>query len=109
MKTLLLIAQHVCRYRYASALDTSAITGLFTDDAFRRCVLDLCRMVTLPQNTAFSSGKWFDTVSANVTEREMDESSLDFRRHLLSAAAWIGEKSLVVDLVGDGCNYIEYP
>jgi hypothetical protein len=45
---------------------------------------------------------WPAAVSADVTESEMDESALEFKRHLLSAAAWMGEKSLVGKLIGEG-------
>jgi hypothetical protein len=52
---------------------------------------------------------WPAAVSADATETEVDELALDFRRHLLSAAAWMGEKSLVVKLIGEGCNWFDGP
>jgi hypothetical protein len=50
---------------------------------------------------------WPAAVSADVTESEVDESALEFKRHLLSAAAWMGEKSLVGKLIGEGCNWFD--
>jgi hypothetical protein len=52
---------------------------------------------------------WPTAASADVTEVEVDESALDFKRHLLSAAAWTGEESLVAKLLGEGCNWFSVP
>jgi hypothetical protein len=50
-------------------------------------------------------GNWPTAASADVTEEPLDESALDFRRDLLSAAVWLGEEDLVVKLLGEGCNW----
>ncbi|KAH7355562.1 hypothetical protein BKA66DRAFT_597793, partial [Pyrenochaeta sp. MPI-SDFR-AT-0127] len=101
MITLLLITQHICRYRNASADETSVTIGARTDDNVRECVLELCIMLTLPHNSLPLPTL---RTRLHVTEGEADESSLNFRRHLCSAAAWIGEKGLVVELVLERCN-----
>lgn len=48
---------------------------------------------------------WPTAASADVTEGPLQESALDFRRDLLSAAAWLGEENLVAKLLGEGCNW----
>jgi hypothetical protein len=48
---------------------------------------------------------WPEAVSADMTQVEVDASALDFRHHLLSAAAWMGKESLVIKLLGEGCNW----
>jgi hypothetical protein len=99
MKKLLLVAQYICRSRHATANDPCATTAAaIPDDELRACVLELCKMLT-GQYSRFNYGHW------RVTEGEVDESSLDFRRHLASAAAWMGDKSLVVKMVGAGCEW----
>jgi hypothetical protein len=73
------------------------------------CVLELCRMVTLKNNCAFTIVQWPAAASADATKGDVDELALDFKRHLLSAAAWIGEESLVAKLLREGCNYFDGP
>ncbi|KAF2873065.1 hypothetical protein BDV95DRAFT_490003 [Massariosphaeria phaeospora] len=109
MKITLLVAQHICRYRNASADETCVATGAATDGQLRECVLGLCIMFTLRLEMASSRLSWMLVASTDAPEEEVDEASLEFKRYLLSAAAWIGEKSLVVKLVGEGCNYADEP
>jgi hypothetical protein len=106
MRTMLLVAQHICLYRYASADGPLDTAGVVTDDEIGECVLELCNMMTLSHN---NKKTYLAAASVDVTEEQVDQSSLDFRRHLLSAAAWMGEKSLVVKLVGEGCNWLGGP
>ncbi|KAF2132767.1 hypothetical protein P153DRAFT_428812 [Dothidotthia symphoricarpi CBS 119687] len=108
MKKVILVAQHICRHRLSSADRTCVTAGAVTDDELRECVLDLCKMLTILYNVTFSYESWLAAESADAVEGEEDVSSLEFGRHLLSAAAWMGEESLVVKLVGEGCNYWDY-
>jgi hypothetical protein len=66
-------------------------------------------MVTVPASGRAMITHWPTAASADVTEVEVDESALDFKRHLLSAAAWTGEESLVAKLLGEGCNWFDGP
>ena len=59
-------------------------------------------MVTVPRCPGYMVGNW---PTADVTEEPLDESALDFRRDLLSAAAWLGEENLVIKLLGEGYNW----
>ncbi|EDU48456.1 multiple ankyrin repeats single kh domain protein [Pyrenophora tritici-repentis] len=66
-------------------------------------------MVAGPHTSAFRLKHWITAGITDLPESEIDESSLEFRRHLLSVAAWIGDKSLVVKLVEEGCNHNDNP
>ncbi len=108
LKLVLLIAQHIYRSRYAVTDETRVFTGAVTNDQLTQCVLEVCKMATHPYPSgAFESGKWLVSAAADETEHEVDKSSLCFRRHLLSAAAGVGDKRLVLKLVREGCNQSE--
>lgn len=62
-------------------------------------------MVTVPRCPGYMIANWPTAASADVTEGPLQESALDFRRDLLSAAAWLGEENLVAKLLGEGCNW----
>jgi hypothetical protein len=64
-------------------------------------------MVTLKNNNAFTIAQWPAAASADATKGDIDELALEFKRHLLSAAAWIGEESLVAKLLGEDCNWFD--
>ncbi|KAH4000900.1 hypothetical protein HBI56_012500 [Parastagonospora nodorum] len=108
-RKLLLIAQKICRYRHAKADGPHLDAGAIIDEELRECVLELCRMVTFPTSGGYMTVNWPTAASADVTEGALDESALDFRRHLLSAAAWLGEESLVIKLLKEGCNWFDGP
>ncbi len=108
LKMVLLIAQHIYRSHYEVTYETGVFTGAVTNDQLTECVLEVCKMATHPYPSgAFESGKWLVSAAAAETEHEVDESSLCFRRHLLSAAVGVGDKRLVLKLVGEGCNHSE--
>ncbi|KAL6711130.1 hypothetical protein ACN47E_005661 [Coniothyrium glycines] len=103
-KILFRIAQHICHYRCAVegiCLETVTIA----DNELRECVVELCRLVHVPSCDKPVLTRWPAAACADEAEVEVDESTLDFRRHLISAAAWLGEKRLVIKLLGEGCNW----
>jgi hypothetical protein len=116
LENLLLIAQHLCHYHNTEANDTYGTTTSVTEEELRDCVLELCRMVTVPLNSAShicrlilpcdsldddrTTAVWAMPGSENI-----DKDALQFKRNLLSAAAWMGEKRLVAKLLGDGYNW----
>lgn len=108
LKTLFRIAQHICRCRYAVE-GICFQTGTIADNELRECVVELCRMVTVPCGGRGLIVNWPAAASADEAEVEMDESALDFRRHLFSAAAWLGEERLVAKLLREGCNWFDGP
>jgi hypothetical protein len=107
-KILFRIAQHICRYRYAVE-GICFQTETVADNQLRECVVELCRMVTMPYCCRGLIVNWPAAASADEAEVEVDESALDFRRQLCSAAAWLGEERLVAKLLGEGCNWFDGP
>lgn len=80
--------------------------GTVDDDELKVCLLELCEMATLPDLAmSFDPKIWFNTESSEMADEEVNTSSLKFGRYLLSAAAWLGEMSLVVKLVGQGFDW----
>lgn len=104
MRTLILCAQRICSHRRVSLGDTCSTMPICTDNEYRDCVHELCRMVILHTPEGPTIHRWFLGSTLEVTNGNVDESSLGYKRDLLSAAAWMGERSLVTKLVEDGCN-----
>lgn len=99
MRKVLLVAQHVCRHRYASAHETCAMKGqVATDDDLEEYVLEICSMISLRYNS-FNFRYWL------AIDGTVDETSPDLKRYLLSAAAWTNERALVIKLVKEGYNH----
>ena len=98
-----LVAQHICRHRYAYTDGTCVMTGAVMDHELKECVFEVYKMVIerRPAMTIY----WPAVASLDVNEAEVDELAIDFRRYLLSAAAWLGEESLVIKLLAEGCNW----
>lgn len=116
LESLLLIAQQLCRYRYTAANGTSGATTSVVEEELRECVLELCRMVTVPINRASNicsmilpceslDGDRTSAVSAMPGTDSVDKDALQFKRNLLSAAAWMGEEGLVAKLLREGYNW----
>lgn len=58
---------------------------------------------------AFNFERWLDTMPTDCGEGDIDETSTHFQRQLLSAAAWRGDKRLVVvELLQRGYNHNGY-
>ncbi|KAH5764229.1 hypothetical protein HBI17_038830 [Parastagonospora nodorum] len=79
------------------------MTGAVMDHELKECVFEVYKMVIerRPAMTIY----WPAVASLDVNEAEVDELAIDFRRYLLSAAAWLGEESLVIKLLAEGCNW----
>ncbi|KAH4055169.1 hypothetical protein HBI56_024910 [Parastagonospora nodorum] len=102
-KMVFLVAQHICHHRYASTDGTCVMTGAVMDHELKECVFEVYKMVI--ERRLGMIIHWPAAASLDVNETEVDESAIDFRRHLLSAAAWLGEESLVIKLLAEGCNW----
>jgi hypothetical protein len=108
LRKLFLVAQYMCRYRHACANAPSGTTGAIDEDKLKDCVLELATVATDSHMSAyFRPEVWFSAALTDVIGDDVDESSPDFKRHLLSAAAWLGEMSLVIQLVSEGYNYYD--
>ncbi|KAH7408479.1 hypothetical protein DE146DRAFT_375768 [Phaeosphaeria sp. MPI-PUGE-AT-0046c] len=120
LRTLLRVAQYICRYRKADADGTE--TKSITDDELKECVSELCEMmvdptggadiirnmVSLPQNNSTAENV-LATATTDNSEENVEETALQFNRDLLSAAAWFGELSLAARLLKEGYNSCSGP
>lgn len=103
-RTLLRLAQRICRHRHA------VTNADYTDDELKECLVEICKLP--PLSLSFEQGieEWLVPSSKNDAEIDVEESEADlpFEGQLLSAAAWLGERSLVEKLLQKGCNHHDY-
>lgn len=103
-QTLLHLSQQICRHRHAST-DTD-----YTHDELKECLIKICKLP--PRSWIFEHAieKWLVSFSEDDVkiDLEEDEAGLQFKRQLLCAAAWLGERGLVEKLLQEGCNHHNY-
>lgn len=120
MKSLLLIAQHLCHYHGAVAIEKDDAASSATEEGLSECVLELCKMITLPLNVSSNICSIIlphlpldhartMAVLAVPGEDILAKDALKFNRDLLSAAAWMGDEMLVAKLLADGYNWFSAP
>lgn len=118
LRTLIHIAQYICRYRKAYAIRIDIADTPITEDELKERIIELCKMMLPPTGSAYEirnmvaisessdrTGNGLTTATTITNTADVDDTALEYNRDLLCAAAWLGETSLAAKLLEEGYNW----
>lgn len=118
LRNLIHTAQYICRYRKTYASRTDIEDTPVAEDELKDCINELCKMMVHPIGGVYEirnmvaisesndkTENGITTAATSTIKVDVNDTTLQYKRDLLCAAAWLGETSLAAKLLEEGYNW----